>query len=359
MYFGVDSSEIQSGVIRLRMTFNTASAVIGTYGQGVLRDEGSHFYELSPLTQYKIKINAVGGYTLSILKEQKEYEIGSVELPFTLSGGSQMLYWDGKWYRGQVTIQRSHIGVIAVNHVSIDNLLKSVIGHFAGDNSSLEAIKASVVLLRSSLQCFQATNSPDYYDFHSVYLDYEGVSSEKQYVNRTMLEVQDEILVDGYGKLVCGTLRSAVTPNSFPFELIGYKNHSWEKVFTFSMLQRLLNDSGYNIEEIVKIEEHVISAQSKSVLSIVTSQGVIELQKEQAQDIFGLPSPFFKLYSYVDNNGVTRLQLIGSLAGFQQQGQHQSILNIVDAFEDARSYPGEDYESILENAYPNTYLIKI
>lgn len=346
--------------IRVKLSFDSSQVTIGTLGAGILQDNNKEI-KLHSLNKYKLKFNAHGEYSLFLIKNKKEQFINTVSLPFNiLSTQKEGIFFEKNWYRGKITLKKNISGIIAVNSVSSEYLLNSVIARLSTPHTSREAIKAGSILLRSSLHCLRLDRGklPDY-DISDMYLDYRGMNSERQPITQLLNKISGDVLVNQHGELACTPLRSAVTAGAYPFELIGYKTSAWEKIYTFDELKKTLNYSAYNIQDIINIERRII--QDKIIIAITTTQGTIELDNNKTKELLGLPSKHFKIYNLQDKkNNTVKIQFLGQMAGYNNKTkQYNSILNLIDSLEDSRDYAGQDYEELLQSLYPNTYIVQL
>jgi len=348
--------------IRVRVPFDTARSIIGSSRKGLLRD-CCHTYTLSPLRKYRLKLNYLGDYDLFALNGKEQVKMGSVSIPFRMrSQGRTPFHLNGKWYRGEIEIRKDQIGVIAINSLSIDELIPAMLGAIASEQSSPEAIKASGVILRSSLRCilFNNTYNRQSYDLYATQLNYQGVSGEKSFINEYIRQTQGEILLNAYGDLSCTPLKVASVSGSAPFELIGYQTNAWERSISFEELTFTLRKAGYQANYVQGVERKILSHTGAILFSIQTDAGVIDLTAAQAKEMLSLPNEFFRMYSYKDRQGTTIMQLMGGLAGYKSNtNQHDSVFNLVDSIDQSRIYAYQDYESILKSMYPDFYLARL
>lgn len=359
IFIPVQAQEYTSS-IRVSLAFDSSQVTIGTLGNGLIQDNNQQV-NLYALNKYKLKFNARGGYSLFLVKNKKEKFINNISLPFNIiSNSKQGVYFNKHWYRGKISLKKNVSGIIAVNYINPEDLLNSVIARLSTDSTSREAIKAGNILLRSSLHCLKLDRDslPDY-DISDNYLDYRGIDSERNTITELLKKISGDVLVNSHGEIACTPLRSAVTAGSFPFELIGYKTSAWEKLYTFEELKRTLNYSTYNIQNIINIERRII--QDKIIIAIITTEGTIELDNNKTQELLGLPSKHFKIYSLQDKkNNTVNIQFIGQMAGHNSKtGKYNSILNLIDSLEDSRDYAGQDYEELLQSLYPGTYIVQL
>ncbi len=352
-------------VIRLKIDFDSANSLLGTSDNGEIKfleqENKDQSIALKAMTKYKIKINSLGDYDLLFIKNGKEYKITDLSVPFSIkTKDDSLIYLGNRWYRGKIEIIKNNSGIIAVNYVYKEHLLSSIIGALVENDTATEAIKAGIVIMRSSFSCLtQSKTRIKDYDINARDIDYIGIESEKDIVKRFIKATEGEILLDSRGKLICTDFKTAFTEKAFPFVLIGEANDSWEKTFSFDEITYELKEANYKINNILEIEKRIMPQTSKIMIAIITDKGQINLSMFDMQKIFGLPSQFFRIYSYKDKNNKDIIQFMGNLAGYNEKGQYQSILNLITSLEDSISYPSQNYKSLLKDLYPNSYLARL
>ena len=358
----INNININRVILKIRVPFDSANSLVGTAGAGFI-DSSNKSYKLSSMTKYKINFNPKGSYDLFVIQNNNQVKLAELEADFILSSlDNSPVFINNTWYRGKIKISKTSTGIIAVNYIGLEDFLVSVLSTLSSSDSYTEAIKASAVIMRSSLLCldFDRESKKRDYQLSSAEIDYQGLKAEKSTVSQQIKKTEGEVLLDKYGKLACSSFRSASVVGAFPFELIGFKTNAWEKTFTFDIIHEILQEEGYfTLVNIYSVERRVIPKESKIMLVVNTSEGEIELTQKQAQDLFGLPSQFFRVYSFRDSLGKTRIQFLGGLAGFTDKIKHESVLNIVDSLEKSIAFPDQQYDSIIYDMYPESYLARI
>lgn len=361
-------------VVRLKVPFDSGNSILGAQSRGVISDE-QNFYSLKSMNKYRIILNSRGNYDLYLVKtnnnsnseNNENRRIGELSLPITLRGESESpVYLTNAWYKGKIFINKSPSGTTAVNYTQIEEILPSVIGLLATENNSPASVKAAAVLLRSSLLCMNITaksgenKKSDYYDLAAMGINYLGIGTEKDFINDAIKETEGEVLLDAYGNLACTSFSSAYVKGAFPFQLIGSKTNAWEKTLTFDDLARELKEAGYaNIDEIYALERKIVPQTGSIEILIETSRGQVTLSALQTKNLLGLPSQFFRIYSFKDKKGQLNIQILGGLAGYKDRVNHDSVLNLIDSLDGMKTYEGQPYDALLKDLYPNSYVARL
>ena len=193
-------------------------------------------------------------------------------------------------------------------------------------------------------------------------IGYLGLISEKDYVVNLIKQTEGEVLFSAHGELLYTPLRATAMNGSLPFELIGQETKAWERVMQIEEAERILQNQNYQIGTIISFEQQafdlskdILPVEGGPFLSIIGTLGNAQISQNIAQNIFKLPSPYFRVYSFKAESGQAYLQFMGSLPN--NQGL-EPVLNIVRLiYESNNSF--EDYKKVLKNMYPEAYLSKI
>lgn len=359
---GQSTTQLLKDTINIRIDFDSAQSIIGVNNtQNISLNPNNKPCVLEAFNRYQIIYSVSGQYSIQTIVDDKPTKtICTTDLPLQLTGS---VYINNNWYRDTVIINQTSLGIVAINTIKIQNLLPSMIGNLSDEYSSYEAIKGASILFRSALYCMNYINKTKELDYDLIDSDihYKGITNEQQHTNDLIKQTKDYVLLDKYGNIICSKLQSATTSNSFPFEYLGSNTDAWEQIYTFEDIKIILRQSGYQFSELLSIREEVIpNNQTNNITIIITTPTeTLKFTPEEIQVLLGLPSAFFKFYTLPPStkNNIPRLQILGSLAGYNQKSQQRSsILNIIDVLEDSREYNGESYQSILERLYPDSYL---
>ncbi|MEO0756478.1 MAG: SpoIID/LytB domain-containing protein [Cyanobacteria bacterium J06648_16] len=119
---------------------------VGTSTPGVLLDgRGEALYQVPQLQRLTIETDLPG--QLSLTDGRTEYAEAST---FWLEPGDDGLVWIGdRWYRGRVQIIPTAEGLVAVNHVDLEEYLYSVVGSEMPASWPQAALQAQAVAARS------------------------------------------------------------------------------------------------------------------------------------------------------------------------------------------------------------------
>ncbi|MDX1918997.1 MAG: hypothetical protein SFT81_07675 [Candidatus Caenarcaniphilales bacterium] len=355
-------SNSQSKNLRIRLSFDNAQFIVGTYKKGYLRDFEQNFI-LEPLGKYLLKVNAVGAYDLYVMKEGKLSLLGAVHYPFQITDltGDYPVYFAGHWYRGRIEILNSEIGPIAVNELEADQLIWSLLSPQVIAGNSVGSIKAGAIIMRSAILC-QTLNTGDRdYDLTSFNLNYSGVDTEQDFVIRLIKESQGEVIVDAGGNLVCSPLKAAALAGAFPFERLGAR--TWEQIMTVNEAERLLALGGLKVGKLLGVQilqavpqKTAYPGQRLLIIQFSGSEGIDTLELSQAQRIFHLPSSSFRVYILNNPNQPLSLQFIGRLGN--TLGAQPKVFSLVKSVE-LLSDPTQDYQTILKDIYPGSYVARL
>ncbi|MDJ0625135.1 MAG: hypothetical protein QNJ31_02060 [Candidatus Caenarcaniphilales bacterium] len=350
--------------IKIKIPFDSAQADLGVHKNGFIADKEKK-YSLKSLKKYKIKLNASASYSLYSIENEREKLIGQLKLPILVVDNSiePAVYFNKHWYHGQIKIDSFDSGIVGINGLDIEQAIAGIIGPLTRVNDSVDAIKSAAVIARSSLFTLGLT-SIDQYHLNGSLLNYQGVSGEKNFVNNLIKDTEGEVLYSIDGELLYTPLRATAKEGSLPFELIGKDTKAWEKVFELEEIERILNSNGSYVGVISSIKQKPIKSsidpfamQNGPVLSIVGSNSSFQISSVKAKDIFKLPTEFFRVYSYVDERGINKVQFIGSILSAPYYSQEPTFNLVRSIYELSKPY--ENYRSILKKMYPESYLGRV
>jgi hypothetical protein len=352
-------------LVKIKIPFDSSKADIGISQAGYIEDAQNKI-NLKPLTKYRIKLNALGNYDLCLIQNGEIKEIiKSLNLPIVLTSqmGNQPIYFNGHWYRGNIKVLPSENGFIAVNNLDIECAILAILGPMTRINDSVGAIKAATIIIRSSLFTLTFTHK-DIYHINGFNLNYHGLDGEKEFVNKLVKETQAEVLFNANGELLFTPIKTAAIIGAAPFEMIGQSKNAWEKNFTLQEIEEILLKNNFKLGHIKNVKTQELTAVNVNLplndslfVYIQGDSAQIQLPFFEAQQIFKLPSPNFRVYSFAGQDGQTNLQFIGNLPS-SWNDPTPPILNIVRAIYELTK-PNADYKQILTEMYPQSYLGKI
>ena len=352
-------------LVKIKIPFDSSKADIGISQVGYIEDKKNKI-NLKPLTKYRIKLNALGNYDLCLIQNGEIKKIiKALDLPIVLSSevANQPIYFNGHWYRGNIKIFSSESGFIAINNLDIECAILAILGPMIRINDSITAIKAATIIIRSSLFTLTFTHK-DIYHINGFNLNYEGLDGEKDFVNKLIKETQNEVLFNENGELLFTPLKTAAILGSEPFEMIGQSKNAWEKNFTLGEMEEILFKNNFKLGKIKTVKTQELTALNTNLplndsLFVYINGDLAQIQIPffEAQQIFKLPSPNFRIYSFAGRDGQTNLQFIGNLPS-SWNNPRPPILNIVRAIYESTK-PNIDYKEVLFAMYPQSYLGKI
>ncbi|MEM8603273.1 MAG: SpoIID/LytB domain-containing protein [Cyanobacteria bacterium P01_H01_bin.121] len=161
---------------------------IGTSTPGVVRDNnGKTLGQMPAMGGVAAKSNA-GKVQLG------QWKTGSIWVEPSNDG----LVWIGdRWYRGRVRLTPSGGGLVAVNHVDLEEYLYSVVGSEMPTSWPLEALKAQAVAARSYALHRRAKVANRTYDVDDTTSSqvYKGVTSETTSTQQAVNQTRGQVLV--------------------------------------------------------------------------------------------------------------------------------------------------------------------
>lgn len=183
---------IEDGVSRVK---------VGSSTNAIVRDSaGKVVGELSAMNAFNAQS---GGSSVTLGK----WRSGSLWIEPKDNG----FVWIGSgWYRGKTRLVGTGKGIIAVNHVDLDQYLYSVLGAEMSPSWPIEALKAQAVAARTYALHKKATGGTDIYDVGDTtkWQVYKGVASEAQTTQEASNATTGEVMVYG-GKVILAVFHSA------------------------------------------------------------------------------------------------------------------------------------------------------
>jgi len=356
---------MQTGLVKLKLPFEQSGANIGVLQVGSIKD-GQNTYKLKPMTKYRVQLNPKGKYDLMLISAGQSKQLASLEMPFVINAdqADSAVYFGETWYRGQVEITQSLTGPIAINKLDLEAAIWGLLGPMVKLGSSADSIKASAVIMRSSLLSLMfSQKDQDEYHLNGSTLSFKGLDWEKDFVSRLVRETEGEVLFSARGEILFTPFRTAVSEGSQPVEMIGSTRNAWEKVFSLKQIETALNLAGVNTGPIISLKQVNSSLLSKAgskrlIVQIDGLNGIARLEMAQAQSIFGLPSSVFRIYSFYGEDGDPYIQFIGGLPYHSRNMAAEPLLNMVRLIHES-SPPNESYKNILKRMYPEAYLGRV
>lgn len=362
--FNIPDPSKSPRLLKIKLPFDTAQAEIGIHKRGYIEDSQKR-YNLNDLTKYRIRLNANGNYTLFIINNEKENKIHELKTPFSLRSESSepMVYFNGLWYHGGIEIKSLNTGIIGINEVDIEKAINGIMSEMVKINSSTESIKAASIIIRSSLFAITLTTPEDYHLIANN-INYKGLSNEKPFLDGLIKQTEGEVLYTRLGEILYTPLRSAATEGSLPFELIGSETKAWERIISISQIEEMLSKEGYTSGKIYSIQTtspssmiDFYSYENGSIVTIKGSNGDSQMTLTKAQNVFSLPSSYFRIYSFTDQKGQEQIQFLGSIP-MSKYVSNAILYNLVSSINETDN-PYTNYKQILKNLYPEAYIGKV
>lgn len=286
--------------------------------------------------------------------------------------GGQVLIGD-RWYRGKVRLIRTSQGLMAINHVDLEDYLASVVGKEMYASWPLEALKSQAVAARSYALYRRHKQATPLYDLGSTttYQVYAGVQGETSSTRTAAQSTAGQVL----------TYQGTVIEAVFHASSGGHTEHSenvwggptaylrgvpdfdqtspnfqWSVTLGADQLKQRLPGLG-NIVAITPLE-HTFTGRVKTV-HIVGDAGSRTMTGRQLRQALGLKSTLFAV-----SPSVGPIASQGTFAGtptqFLIQGRgfgHGLGMSQWGAY--ALAQQGKTYQQILQHYYQGTTLAQL
>lgn len=268
--------------------------------------------------------------------------------------------WIGdRWYRGRTQIVPTPKGLLAVNHVDLEQYLYSVLGAEMSASWPLEALKAQAVAARSYALHQRETSAKGFYDLGNTqtWQVYKGLESEasttQTAVSSTAGQVmtyKDKIILAVFHSSSGGHTENVENVWSEPLPYLrgvpdydqGTPSYQWVKSFSRSELSKRLGTS--TIRSL--IPERTSEFGRVLAMKVVTDKGTQSITATKMRQVLGLKS--------------TRFSVTATPTGFQFNGNgfgHGIGLSQWGAYNLARQ--GVNYETILGHYYRGANIAQI
>jgi|GEM_PF-2639312 len=377
-------------ILRVKVPFEYQTVLIGLSQEGFIEEKSyrNKKFFLHPLQKYKLTFNLQGKYNLFWVKENTDLvKLGEISFPFVISllkkpkqktkennqSKLRAIFFNQSWYRGKIYVLRTPTFPIAINQLELEEFLWSFVSSLTSNSTrsqiSPDSIKASAVMFRSSFLGYILNNKTRLSDLSSKDFFYYGVKEEKESVVNLIKQTKGQILLSAQGDLLPinpSALSNFSLSGSVAFEKIGKRTNSWEKIFSEEKLKKAMSIYGYFFSKIEKIEKKVVSSnldlKTKSI-TVINISGLdrfnqsysLEFPVASFQNLLSLPSSFFRIYQANSDTG-TYYQFIGNFLDFRQEKTRANRINLLK-YLSSYYQKDTDYEKILENLYPLSYLV--
>jgi len=268
--------------------------------------------------------------------------------------------WIGdRWYRGRTRVVPTGKGLVAVNHVDLEQYLYSVLGAEMDGNWPQEALKAQAVAARSYALYKRQTTNNGIYDVGdtTTWQVYKGLSTETQGTQMAVKATEKQVMTYN-GKIILAVFHSSAgghTENveevwSSPLPYLrgvedydqGLPEYEWVKTFSPNELSQRLG-----ISNIRTLTPGRTSTYGRIItMQVVGDGGTRSISGSKLRQQLGLRS--------------TQFTVTSTPTGFQFNGRgfgHGLGLSQWGAYSLARR--GVNYQQILQHYYQNTTLAKI
>ncbi|MCR5481507.1 MAG: SpoIID/LytB domain-containing protein [Clostridia bacterium] len=226
-----------------------------------------------------------------------------------------LIYIDSVPYRGGVTfLKNSSGGLNIINHVSLDDYVRGVLGAELGGSAPLEALKAQAVAARSYAVCNKGKHSSQGFDVcNSTHCQvYKGFTAESKNTNTASEETAGEVLyydgspVEGLYSKNCGGYTQNV--EDVWGTKLGYlravkdeysPEYSWNVSYTFSQLESMLESAGKSVGTLSSVS--IDGRYDNGYVSELTfrgSSGSTTFKGEKIKSFFGTSVVKSNLFSF-------------------------------------------------------------
>lgn len=336
--------------LRVAIEEGTSKVTVGGSTQAVVRDStGRTLGQLGAMEGLDAKPTA-GGVTLGRWK--------ATQLIVEPTNGGYVWIGD-RWYRGRARVVPGSKGLIAVNHVDLEQYLYSVLGAEMNANWPLEALKAQAVAARSYALYKRRASGNSTYDVGDTqtWQVYKGLETEAEStqmaVNATAGQVvtyNNQIIEAVFHSASGGHTENVEDVWSNPLPYLrgvpdydqGTPGYQWAKAFSRNQLSQLLGVS--NVRSLVA--ERTTPHGRIVTMKVVGANGTKRMSGKQLRQVLGLKSTLFSVNS--------------TSTGFQLEGRgfgHGLGLSQWGAYNLAQQ--GVNYQQILSHYYQNTAISRV
>lgn len=350
--------------LRVAIKENIGSVEVGSSTPALIRNEsGQVISQLTGQSAVTVRPTA-GGLMLQNLKA------GQFWLEPTAGG----YVWIGNsWYRGRVQVLLGKSGVVAVNHVDLEQYLYSVLGAEMGANWPQEALKAQAVAARSYALYQREHYGNPIYDIGNTqaWQVYKGVASESINTQMAVNATAGQVLVQN-GQIIEAVFHSSsggYTDNSenvwtkqvaylrgVPSYDEGAPGANWSVTMSSEELSARITGVG-RVRALVP--ERVTPFGRVITMRVVGDAGVRTLSGEAMRNALGLRSTRF-VVAALGNQGSpkrggqaasTRFQIVGTGFGHGLGMSQWGAYNLAQR--------GFTYQQIVQHYYQGATLAKI
>jgi stage II sporulation protein D len=300
--------------LRVAVEDGSRQVNIGTSTAGLVRDaNGRTLGQMSPMSGVTAK-------SVANQVQLGQWKTGSVWVEPSDDG----LVWIGdRWYRGRVRLVPSGGGLVAVNHVDLEEYLYSVVGSEMPTSWPLEALKAQAVAARSYALHKRSKVANSTYDLGdtTTWQVYKGVASEATSTQQAVRQTRGQVLVHN-GQIIEAVFHSSsgghtenvedIWSQPLPYlrGVVDYDHQapvfSWSQSFTASQLSQRISGVG-NVITMVPISTtpHGRVRQMK----VIGDKGQRTLSGNDLRSALGLKSTLFAVQPQVASGTASKANL--------------------------------------------------
>ncbi|MGF1540364.1 MAG: SpoIID/LytB domain-containing protein [Pleurocapsa sp.] len=341
----------QAVELRVAIEKNVSNLKVGSSTAAIIKDSaGNEIGKLSPMSSLSAIVDGTG---IAV----DRLNSGEMTIEPTANG----YVWIGdRWYRGKTRLIRQGEGLMAINHVNLEDYLYSVVGAEAIATWPLEALKAQAVAARSYALYKRDRESNGLYDVDTTVGTqvYKGLNSEytttHQAVNSTLGQImtyQDRVILAAFHSSSGGHTENVediwTSPLPYLRGVVDYDQQSpvfeWNQVFPVSQIGSLIAGVG----RIKTMQPEQMTPYGRVVtLKAIGDRGTTTLEGKTLRKALNLRSTLFRI-STDGNNLYIRGRGFGHGLGLSQWGAYYLAKQ------------GINYHQILTHYYQNTQLTQI
>ena len=239
-------------MLRIAVKDGASQLKVGSSTQALVRDgTGRKLGTLNAMGSFVAKPQG-GGIALNQLQSSQFWIDPS---------NNGYVYIGNRWYRGRVRLVRKGQGLLAINHVDLEEYLYSVLGSEVYTNWPMEALKAQAVSARSYALHKRQKTSNGLYDLGdtTTWQVYKGVEAEASTTQKAVQETAGQVLTHK-GRIILAVFHASsgghtenvedVWSNPLPYLRgvpdfdQGTRHYRWEKIFSRSQLSKRISGVG-------------------------------------------------------------------------------------------------------------------
>ncbi|MFQ5801880.1 MAG: SpoIID/LytB domain-containing protein [Candidatus Methylomirabilales bacterium] len=231
---------------------------------------------------------------------------GKVGTKFRLRTDADLLWVNGRPYRGSIEVWNTSRGLQVINQVALEDYVRGVMAVEADPDWPLQALKAQAVVARTYALYERLASPETLYHLHSTTASqmYRGVSGEDPRSDKAVeatrgvvLAYRGLIIPAFYHAASGGRTEDAVEvwEKKYPF-IIGVEDpfsaiaphHQWQVAIPRSEIRRALERSGWSVGEIRQVEPVRRTRSGRiSLLRISHDRGVLQMVGRRLRQLLG------------------------------------------------------------------------